>query len=599
MLDTTQLVSKKIGAYSVTGELARSERNCVLLAEEAGRIVVIKLMFAELTSERERERFLREVRLQQMLRHPHILPILDYGVFLEHPYIVSEYLSGGSLREYLDRQAGQAIPLQERLYLLVQVGQALYHAHTRNILHGNLKPENVLLNAQGQAMLADFRIETALGTGFHEQAYKSSSYAYMAPEQFKGVVSKASDQYEFACIAYELLTGQTPFHGTDFAEMALRHANDEPVALTRLNLLLAVRYEEAILRGMAKSSAGRFETVEDLLKALGSSTTFRANSQPDKRAGLPVPADMIRQGREVAVQASRPQEGQRSVVINGREKEGAAGRSQPRTRVPVAMVDTFVEEPVAGTFAGVQNQDETVVQQGVPVNSSLHASRRVTAKRSSWVVLAVSCIVAFGMVAGLFLLATFALHRTDRRISLQTPTATLSYTPVVSPTVGVVITSTSQVRPTASPPSMIPTPKPTPTMKPTPTQQPSPSPRPSPAPSPTPSPAPSPTLSPTPSPTPVPYLTVYPTGFNVQQDCYLYASEYVCLVTLSLSASYSGSLKWTASASGLSANTYPWKGILSPGLSVVVNILASPVCPTTGYVYFNTAIATATVTLSC
>src|SRR5205814_5510734 len=139
-------------------------------------IAAIKIMSKPLTTLRERERFFQEVRLLNLLKYPHILPMLDVGIYDDMPYVVTEYMFNGSLRDYFEEQSSLLVPLQETMYILLQIGHALNYAHQRNIIHGNLKPENILFNVQGNALLTDFPIEAMLGKTRYERAYLSKPY---------------------------------------------------------------------------------------------------------------------------------------------------------------------------------------------------------------------------------------------------------------------------------------------------------------------------------------------------------------------------------------------------------------------------------------
>src|SRR5262249_35760883 len=153
----------------------------------------------------------QEAQVLKKLNHPHILPIITAGVQENVAYIVTEYASGGSLRDRIKQQAGQPLPLAEVLSVLTQIGQALSYAHQQHVVHRDLKPANILFNAQGEALLADFGIATVLTTTETQQVDRVGTPAYMAPEQFEGMVSTKSDQYALGCVAYELLTGRKPF----------------------------------------------------------------------------------------------------------------------------------------------------------------------------------------------------------------------------------------------------------------------------------------------------------------------------------------------------------------------------------------------------
>ncbi len=103
------------------------------------------------------------------------------------------------------------MPTEEAVIILSQVGQALQYAHQQNIIHRDLKPENILFNTRGEAVLADFGIAAVLASARTRQVGFGGTPAYMAPEQFEGIISTKSDEYALGCIAYELLTGRKPF----------------------------------------------------------------------------------------------------------------------------------------------------------------------------------------------------------------------------------------------------------------------------------------------------------------------------------------------------------------------------------------------------
>jgi serine/threonine protein kinase len=174
------------------------------------------------------------------------------------------------------------LPLSEALTILSQVGQALQYAHQKTIIHRDLKPENILLNAKGEALLADFGIATVLATGSVRYVEATGTPAYMAPEQFRGKVSKESDQYALGCIAYELFTGSRPFNAPDFVAMAFQHATEPPIPPRQLNPQLPFSIEQAILKAMAKERKDRYPDVAAFIAAIQPPSTYR---EPD-----PVPA---------------------------------------------------------------------------------------------------------------------------------------------------------------------------------------------------------------------------------------------------------------------------------------------------------------------
>jgi len=274
--DENKHSGKQIGGnYRIVAELGRGGFGDVYLAQHiffANRPqVAIKLLRASLFSPKERERFIQEAQLLNMLTHVHILPILDAGMQEDLPYIVMEYAPGGSLQDRLDKNPGQPFPIDAAITLLTQIGEALHYAHQQNIVHRDLKPDNILFNAKGEAVLADFGIAAILSSGqTRREAGNAGTPAYMAPELFRGIVSVKSDQYALGCIAYELVTGRKPFEvdGVPYIAVQNQHTNVEPTAPTEHNPRIPSHINKAILTAMAKDRANRHADVRVFLNAL-------------------------------------------------------------------------------------------------------------------------------------------------------------------------------------------------------------------------------------------------------------------------------------------------------------------------------------------
>nr|HET6905170.1 protein kinase [Ktedonobacteraceae bacterium] len=273
MAYNTTYVGTQIGNYRVTSQLASGGFGSVYLAQHvilSGRIAAFKVLHAVyLSAPHERESFFQEAQLLEKLKHAYILPILDVGLYQNMvPYIIAEYAQHGSLRERIQRGNGRPLPIGEVLTILSQVGEALQHAHQQNIIHRDLKPENILFNTQDIALLADFGIATALTTASVKVGQVAGTPLYMAPEQFRGMASKESDQYGLACIAYELLTGSTPFVAADFMAMAYQHVHEQPRPPRQLNPALPIHMEQAIMKALSKERHDRYPSVTAFIAAL-------------------------------------------------------------------------------------------------------------------------------------------------------------------------------------------------------------------------------------------------------------------------------------------------------------------------------------------
>ena len=280
MTDGSNYIGKHIGNYHVVAELSSGAFGSVYLAQHellAARSVAIKLLHSmHLGSEQERDRFLREAQFLEVLKHPHILPLIDLGIDNGVPYLVTEYAPNGSLRDRLERQPTRPLPLEEAVTILSQIGQALQHAHQRHIIHCDLKPENILFNAKNEALLVDFGIALVLASTSAKHVPVVGTPVYMAPEQFRGTVSKDSDQYALGCIAYELFTGCAPFSDSNLAELVTMHMKAAPLAPTQLNPQLPVHIERAVLKAIAKQRADRHTDISAFITALHASAPTQA-----------------------------------------------------------------------------------------------------------------------------------------------------------------------------------------------------------------------------------------------------------------------------------------------------------------------------------
>ncbi|MBX5459231.1 MAG: tetratricopeptide repeat protein [Thermogemmatispora sp.] len=267
---------KQLGHYRIGERLASGSFGEVYLAEHLllpRRAAIKFLSSARGASLKEQQAFLQEARLLEALRHPHILPLYDAGFDQDFPpYLIAAYAAGGSLRERLHQQP-DGLPLEEALQILEQVGQALEHAHSQEkpVVHRDLKPENILFDAVGCALLADFGIAVILDAAATQRLSIAGTLPYMAPEQFAGEVSPASDQYALGCLAYELLTGRKPLTvppGGGWFAWAQRQREALPPPASHFRPELPIHIELAVLKALMKEPKQRHASVAEFLSAL-------------------------------------------------------------------------------------------------------------------------------------------------------------------------------------------------------------------------------------------------------------------------------------------------------------------------------------------
>jgi TolB-like protein len=260
--------------YAVERELGRGGMATVFLAEDLKhhRAVAIKVLHQELAAALGSDRFLREIEIAARLQHPHILPLYDSGSAAGLLYYVMPYVEGESLRDRLNRE--KQLPLEDALRIATEVAGALAYAHSRGIVHRDVKPENIMLSA-GTAVVADFgiaRAVTAAGEG--QQLTQTGTIigtpAYMSPEQATGnaAVDGRSDEYSLACVVYEMLVGEPPFTGPTAQAVIARHSLDlvSPPSIVRATIPDAV--EAAVLRALSKVPADRYATTALFAEAL-------------------------------------------------------------------------------------------------------------------------------------------------------------------------------------------------------------------------------------------------------------------------------------------------------------------------------------------
>jgi len=256
------------GRYRLEELLGRGGMSEVWAATdtELERRVALKL----LSPNADNARFEREARAVASLGHPNITQLYDYGEENGRPYMVLEYLPGGSLEEHL--QPGRPLPDDDAHQIAAEVAAGLAHAHARGVVHRDLKPANVLFDQEGRAKLADFGIaQMVAGDGtLTEAGTVLGTAAYISPEQAAGApATAASDAYSFGVMLYRMLTGRLPFESNDPMELVMLHRDSSPPPLTELRSDAPALLESTATAAMAKDPADRPADGTALLAALG------------------------------------------------------------------------------------------------------------------------------------------------------------------------------------------------------------------------------------------------------------------------------------------------------------------------------------------
>ena len=283
----SQLKAALAGRYAVERELGRGGMATVYLAQDLKhrRPVAIKVLAPELAAALGRERFLREIETAAGLTHPHILPLHDSGEANGFLYYVMPYVEGESLRDRLNREGPLAI--DTAIAVASDVAHALSYAHSRGVVHRDVKPDNILLS-DGGAIIADFGIAAAVAAAGGGQLTQTGivlgTPAYMSPEQGAGerTVDGRSDVYSLGCVLYEMLTGEPPFTGPTGQAIIAKRFTDPVPSARRLRDTVPTAVDRAITKALARTPADRFATTYEFAAALrASADSGPTTAEPD------------------------------------------------------------------------------------------------------------------------------------------------------------------------------------------------------------------------------------------------------------------------------------------------------------------------------
>lgn len=273
------------------------------------RMVTIKVLRPEYTSDEDFvKRFRREAQAIASLSHPNIVSIYDVGQEADVHYLVMEYVKGDNLKNLI-RQQG-SIPPERAVVIARQVSEALQHAHENNIVHRDVKPQNILITKSGQAKLTDFGIAREATTATLTQTDTIvGSVHYLSPEQARGeTADPRSDIYSLGIVLYEMVTGSLPFQGDTPIGVALKHIQETPPLPSSLNPGISASLEKVITRAMTKIPAGRYETAREMaaeLELLSTAGETGRTAPVDEYATRVIPAVSVPQTQQTFKRETR------------------------------------------------------------------------------------------------------------------------------------------------------------------------------------------------------------------------------------------------------------------------------------------------------
>ena len=288
-----------VGAnYELQDEIGRGGMSVVYRAidRRLNRAVALKVLPPELAYDAAiRTRFTREAQTAAQLGHAHIVPIYDVGERDGVAYLVMALISGGNLGALLTREP--RLPVEETRRLVCEIADALAYAHLRGVIHRDIKPDNILLDAEsGRAVVTDFGIARAMeaGTRLTVTGIAVGTPTYMSPEQAVGEreLDGRSDIYSLGVLAYQMLTGRVPFRASNSMALLMKHVTERPRSIAELRPEVPRAMRDAIERSLAKSPEDRWPSAAAFREALESdegAPAWRTQRRESRSSARPEP----------------------------------------------------------------------------------------------------------------------------------------------------------------------------------------------------------------------------------------------------------------------------------------------------------------------
>ncbi|HEX2622740.1 MAG TPA: protein kinase, partial [Phototrophicaceae bacterium] len=278
------MIGKKLGPYEIREEVGRGGMATVYRAYQPNvdRDVAVKVIHNNIAGDSQAvQRFQREARLIARLEHPHILPVYDFDGSYDPPYIVMRYLDGGTLKDVMQQGT---VPLNEVVYVMQQITAGLDYAHRQGIVHRDVKPNNIMIDRDGNAFVTDLGIARIASSENHGNHLTATGMImgtpdYMSPEQALGEddIDYRTDIYALGAMLFHMLTGQLPYASTSTMGMLMMHIQEPTPFALEINSNLPADIDDVIHKAMAKTPGDRYQSMAEMgaaiTEALGGMTT--------------------------------------------------------------------------------------------------------------------------------------------------------------------------------------------------------------------------------------------------------------------------------------------------------------------------------------
>ncbi|MCD4837308.1 Stk1 family PASTA domain-containing Ser/Thr kinase [Neobacillus sedimentimangrovi] len=278
------MIGKRLsGRYKIIDMIGGGGMANVYLAHDMilDRDVAVKMLRMDFANDEEFiRRFRREAQSATSLAHPNIVNIYDVGEENDLYYIVMEYVDGQTLKQYI--QQNSPLRVEKALEIMKELASAISHAHQNQIIHRDIKPQNILIDHNGNVKITDFGIAMALSaTTITQTNSVLGSVHYLSPEQARGgMATRKSDIYSLGIVMFELLTGRLPFSGESAVSIALKHLQSETPSVRRWNPNIPQSVENIVLKATAKDPFHRYNSVEEMEEDLSTALDPERINEP-------------------------------------------------------------------------------------------------------------------------------------------------------------------------------------------------------------------------------------------------------------------------------------------------------------------------------
>jgi len=285
-----KLISKR---YRIIKKIASGGMADIFLGDDLklNRKVAVKILSANYAGDRNFvARFKSEAQILARLNHPNIVQVYDWGEFNSSYFICMEYVEGESLKEIIEKKG--PLPHETAADYAIQISNALLTAHKNNLVHRDIKPQNILVTLEGKVKVTDFGIAKSLTVDVTKTLNIMGTAHYISPEQAKGeVLDHRTDIYSLGIVLYEMLTADVPFRGGNSIDIILKHIYEKPLKPSELMENIPDKLEKIIMHCLEKNPLTRYPTVRELIGDLqkyetGQPLSFSAKGQNLNRAGV-------------------------------------------------------------------------------------------------------------------------------------------------------------------------------------------------------------------------------------------------------------------------------------------------------------------------